>query len=46
MKEPTEIIPENIIIIKDKYYYCTNNIIYKGKKSEIYRGKQKFILIY
>lgn len=41
MKEPTEIIPENIIIIKDKYYYCTNNIIYKGKKSEIYRGKQK-----
>lgn len=41
MKEPNEIIPENIIIIKDEYYYCTNNIIYKGEKSEIYRGKQK-----
>ena len=41
MKEPNIIIPENIIVIKDEYYYCTNNIIYKGEKSEIFRGKQK-----
>ena len=36
-----EIIPENIIIIKDEYYYCTNDIIYKGNKSEIYKGREK-----
>ena len=41
MKESAAIIPENIIIIKDEYYYCTNNIIYKGEKSEIFKGKQK-----
>ena len=41
MDEPNSIIPENIVIIKDEYYYCTNNLIYKGEKCEIYRGKQK-----
>ena len=41
MDEPNSINPENIIIIKDEYYYCTNNLIYKGKKCEIYRGKKK-----
>ena len=41
MKESNSMIPENIIIIKDEYYYCTNNLIYKGQKCEIYRGKEK-----
>lgn len=41
MKEKNDIIPENIIVIKDEYYYCINNLIYKGQKSEIYRGRQK-----
>ena len=40
MKEENEIIPENIIKIKDEYFYCINDIIYKGEKCEIYRGKQ------
>ena len=41
MKEKSDITPENIIVIKDEYYYCINNLIYKGEKSEIYRGRQK-----
>ena len=41
MKERSDITPENIIVIKDEYYYCINNLIYKGQKSEIYRGRQK-----
>ena len=34
--------PENIKIIdnKDKkYFYCTDDLIYKGNKSEIYKGR-------
>lgn len=41
MDEEIKIIPENIVIIKDDYYYCTNDLIYKGRKSEIYRGREK-----
>ena len=41
MEKSTEITPENIIIIKDEYYYCTNHLIYKGNKSEIYKGNKK-----
>ncbi len=40
MKEENKIFPENIIKIKDEYYYCINDIIYKGEKCEIYRGKE------
>ena len=36
-----DIIPENIIIINDEYYYCKNHLLYKGNKSEIYRGREK-----
>ena len=36
-----DIIPENIIIIRNEYYYCTNDIIYKGNKAEIYKGRDK-----
>ena len=31
--------PENIKIINDKFFYCTDDLIYKGNKSEIYKGR-------
>ena len=36
-----QIIPENIIIINDEYYYCTNHLLYKGNKAEIYKGRER-----
>ena len=41
MEDSQKLVPENIINIKDEYFYCTNNLIYKGNKSEIYKGNTK-----
>ena len=41
MEDPEGIKAENIIIIEDEYFYCTNDLLYKGNKSEIYRGREK-----
>ena len=41
MMDSPPLIPENVVIIKDEYYYCVDNIIYKGNKSEIYKGREK-----
>jgi len=41
MEKPVDITPENIVIIKDEFYYSTNHLIYKGDKSELYRGNKK-----
>ena len=41
MIDTPSIIPENVVIIKDEYYYCVDNIIYKGNKSEIFKGREK-----
>ena len=41
MEDPEGIKAENIIIIEDEYFYCTNDLLYKGNKSEIYKGREK-----
>ena len=41
MEFKEKLIPENIIIIKDEYFYCTNDLLYKGNKSEIYKGRER-----
>ena len=41
MRDSNDVLPENIIIIKDEYYYCTDNLIYKGDKCQIYGGREK-----
>ena len=41
MEDPEGIKAENIIIIEDEYFYCTNDLLYKGNKSETYKGREK-----
>ena len=33
--------PKNKVNINDQYYYYTNDLLYKGNKSEIYKGREK-----
>ena len=49
MNDSQEIIPENIVEIKNikntkkQYYYCINDLLYKGNKSEIYKGRDNLV---
>ena len=39
-KQGGVLIPENIRLINGGYYYCFNDLIFKGIRSEIYSGKK------
>ena len=41
MEEPEGMLAENIVMIEDEYFYCTNDLLYKGNKSDIYKGREK-----
>ena len=39
-KQEDAIIPENIRLINGGFFYCINDLIFKGNRSEIYSGKK------